>query len=283
MKNFRSKEEWTERLMLPLYENKFLETLWNAAKEKNRQQGWTLVSGAWAPWYFNIRPVGDTPQLFHDVCQAMAEMIMGYDDVDLLIGVEMAGVPLVGAVVTTLFNMGRPQRFGYTRPTPAKGLTQDGVAKMLKDIDAGVSNYNYGEKDFVEARMKDGDRIGIIDDMATNLGSKIVARALILWLAKQQGITVSCDRVFYFLNRGQDGREKGLNFATEPELALYPAKLLVDYVIEFNNAMPLLKKVMKPGEYDLVKSYQENPKQFDGSEEGLRNRNRLIAAAARGL
>ncbi|MFH0955665.1 MAG: hypothetical protein V1801_00390 [Candidatus Falkowbacteria bacterium] len=275
----RSKEEWTERLIMPLYQNQFIQTLWNAAKEKNRNEGWILVSGAWAPWYFNIRPVGDAPELFHDICQAMAEMIMGYDDVDLLIGVEMAGVPLVGAVATTLFNMGRLQRFGYTRPTPAKGLTQDGVAKLLKSIDAGVSSY--GEKDFVEARMKDGDRIGIIDDMATNLGSKIVARALILWQAKQFGLTVNCGRVFYFLNRGQDNREKGLNFAVESELALYPAKLFVDYVIEFNDAMPFLKKAMKSGEYDLITSYQANPGQFQGYENSLRDK--AIAMAAKGL
>ena len=78
MEAFKSKEEWTERLIVPLYENKFIQTLWNAAKENNRRQGWTLVSGVWAPWYFNIRPVGDAPQLFHDICQAMTEMIAGY-------------------------------------------------------------------------------------------------------------------------------------------------------------------------------------------------------------
>lgn len=277
MKTRISKEEWTEKLIEPLYQNKFIQTLYNAAKEKNRNEGWKLVSGAWSPWYFNIRPVGNTPQLFYEICLATAEMIIDYDDVDLLIGVEMAGVPLVGAVATTLFGMGRPQRFGYTRPTPAKGLTQDGVVKMLKNIDTGVANY--GEKDFVEARMKNGDKIAVFDDMATSLGSKIVARALILWQAKKLGIAVNCKRVFYFLNRGQTNRIKGLNFAAEPEIALYPAELLVDYVIEFDNAMPLLKKVMKPGEYYLIESYQKNPKQFQDEKIKLD----VIRMAARGL
>ena len=191
---------------------------------------------------------------------------------DLLIGVEMAGVPLVGAVATTLFNMGRPQRFGYTRPTPIKGVKPADVPAMLAKIESG--GFAYGQKDFVEARMKDGDRIAILDDMATTIGSKIVARALVLWQAKQQGLAVVCDHVFYFLNRGGDNRAKGRLFANETEPALSPASLAINYVIEFDNAFPLLKNVMKPREYESIRTFQDDSKNFDME--------RAVAMAARG-
>jgi len=279
----RSKEGWAERLIIPLYQNKFLETLWNAEKEINRCEGFILVSGMWAPWYFNMRPVGDAPELFDDICRAMAEMIMGFY-CNLLIGVEMAGVPLVSAVANRIYRQGYGMRFGYTRPMPIKGAKPTDVAKMFRDIEAGVSNLvSYGQKDFVEARFKDGDMIGIVDDMATTIGSKIVARAIVLWLAKRVGINVTCNQIFYLLNRGIGNRQKGIDFAQETDQDLFPAELDINYVIEFDEVLPLLKKVMKSGEYQSIIEFQENPKQFDGSEEGLRNRNRLIAAAARGL
>ncbi len=272
---------WAERLIVPLYENKFLETLWNAEKEENRQEGWRLVSLMWAPWYFNMRPVGDAPELFNDICRAMAEMISGFY-CNLLIGVEMAGVPLVSAIASKMYQQCREIRFGYTRPMPIKGAKPEQVAKMFRDIEAGVSNLvSYGQKDFVEARFRDGDIIGIVDDMATTIGSKIVARAIVLWVAKRMGINVTCNQIFYLLNRGIGNRQKGIDFAKETDPDLFPAELDVNYVIEFDEALPLLKKVMKPGEYQSIIDFQKDPKFFQGAENS--ERAKLIAAAARGL
>lgn len=255
-----SKKEWADMLMVPLYEEGYIQTLWNTKDLDKRTNGWTLKSGMWAVWFFNMRPVGDSPKLFYDICRAMADMIQEDEEVDLLIGVEMAGVPLIGGLAATLFFRGREQRFGYTRPLPEKARTPLEAFQLLQKMDADVAGY--GQKEFVEARMRQGDRVAILDDMATDLGSKLIARLLTLWEAKRRGINVSCDKIFYFLNRGKGNRLKGKNFVNESEKGLHPAELLVDYVIEFDDHLPALKKVMHPEEYEIITGFQKDPQHF---------------------
>ncbi|MDP2830505.1 MAG: hypothetical protein Q8O21_00380, partial [bacterium] len=213
--------------------------------------------------FFNMRPVGGSPELFFNICKAMADMIAEYDDADLLIGVEMAALTLVGGTSVALRLKSLWQRIGYTRPLPKKARTPKEALEILKSIKSGVANY--GQKDFVEARMRNGDKIAIFDDMATDLGSKIIARLIVLWQAEQRGISVECDKVFYLLNRNRNNREKGVRFADEPEQGLYPASLQVDYIIEFDDCFPALKKVMKPEEYKMIEDFQKDASRFQDS------------------
>jgi len=245
--------------MVPLYEAKLIQTLWNAERVKNSQEGWTLVSGAKSPWYFNIRPLGCFPRLFSDVSHAMAELVNEHRGIDLLVGIEMAGIPLVGAVSPILLEKyGREIKIGYTRPLRHKGLKPEDIVRYLEEegIDAA-----YGQKSLVEVRFSQGDNVAIFDDMATNLGSKIVARYIALWDAGQRGINLSCKTILYFLNRGAKNKELGLAFRDKaPEL--FPEELEVDYVLEFNEHLPLLRKAMRPQEYELISQYQKDPEQF---------------------
>jgi len=71
----RSNDEWADLLIIPLYNERYLQTLWNAAKEQHRREGWTLKNKSWAPWFYNMRPIGDSPKLFHDVCHGMSDLI----------------------------------------------------------------------------------------------------------------------------------------------------------------------------------------------------------------
>lgn len=266
-----TRAEWAERLIIPLYKEKYLQTLWNAEKEENRNNGWWLKSGIWAPWFFNMRPVGDSPELFFNICRAMADMIAEYDDVNLLIGVEMAALTLAGGTSIALRLKSLWQRIGYTRPLPKKARTPKEALEILKSIKSRVADY--GQKDFVEARIRNGDKIAIFDDMATDLGSKIIARLIVLWQAEQRGISAECNKVFYLLNRDKNNREKGIRFADEPEQELYPASLQVDYIIEFDDYFPALKRVMKPDEYKMIEDFQKDASQFqdrDAQKEVLR-------------
>ncbi|MFA6306981.1 MAG: hypothetical protein WCV70_03260 [Patescibacteria group bacterium] len=281
----KSKEEWASRLIVPLYNEGYIETLWNARKPYHREHGFTLkASGKWALWFFNMRPAGSSPELFYDICTSMAEMIIVHreqKELDMLIGVEMAGIPPVGAVSRAMYNLGYPMKFGYTRPLPKKVMSPIECLELLRKIDANVTGYS--NKEYVEGRLEWATNVGILDDMATNLGSKIIARLIVLWQAGLRNTSVVCNQIFYFLNRTRGNIQKGIDFVNETESGLYPASLDVNYIIEMDDHLAELKTVMKPGEFEWFTEFQKNSKQFDGSEDGLRNRREALAAAARGL
>jgi len=272
----RSTEEWAEKLFIPLYKEKFTQTLWNTDDLIRQKKGWTLKSGQWAPWFYNMRPLGDSPRLFTDCCIAMSDLISMHDDVDVLIAVEMAGINSSGGMAVAsmlLNNIGR--RIGYTRPLPKKPRTPEAAARLLREIEEGVEDY--GQKEFVECRLKNGDRVAIYDDMAMNLGSKIIARTTVLWQAKQKGINIKCNKIFYLLNRTKGNREIGLEFIDEKNQLLYPEALDVNYIIEFDDHLPTLETVMHPAEYEVISNFQKNPKQF--MDKGVQTE--VLALAAR--
>ena len=266
------KERLTKKLVFPLYEEKYIQTLWNTPWKDKQEKGWILKSGIWVPWFFNMRPVGNSPELFREICGAMAEMI-GKEDINLIIGVEMAGVPLVGGIAISSYVNGKEMRFGYTRALPLKARVPLDALRMLNEIDSGVANFDYGQKEFVEGRMVDGDSVAIVDDMATDLGSKIIARLIVLREAQWRGVKVACNKIFYFLNRGAGNRLKGLQFAEVQEMGLIPERLDVDYIVEFDECLPQLKKIMQPIEFEVISEFQKNPKRYQDEAE----RNKVLA------
>jgi orotate phosphoribosyltransferase len=260
----KSRAEWAEMLIVDLYREQYIQTVWNAYEEKNRQEGWVLKSGIWAPWFFNMRPSGNSPELFTNICQAMADMIVASPPVDVLIGVEMAGIHLVGGTSVALFlNHDYSQRIGFTRPLPKKTRKPLETMEYLQELEEVAG---YGEKSFVEARFREGDSVGVYDDMATDIGSKLIARQIILWTSKQKAVGLKCNRIFYFLNRGIGNKQKGLDFAAESKQGLFPEPLSVDYVVEFDHHLHLLKQVMKPEEYKIIADFQKDVTQFQDKD-----------------
>jgi orotate phosphoribosyltransferase len=308
------KEYWTERLIVPLYEEGHLQTLWNAKLMKNHREGWRLKNGSWSPYFFNMRQAGDSPGTFHGICSAL-DHLAEEANINLAVGVEMAGIPLVGGMQTANFERNFTTkrynyRIGYTRPLPIKPRTPIEAINILAWIDKGklgnqkkisevineitvaetwLSNFrprpskeiarikkvidilnaihlnsdqDYGQKEFLEARLNEGDRVGIIDDMSTDLGSKVIARMIVLWQAEKRGIKIDCNRILYLLNRNKENKQKGLGFANETDSRLYPDVLKVDYVIELDDSLRFLKKFMRDEEYELIVAYQKRPEQF---------------------
>ncbi|KKR19856.1 MAG: hypothetical protein UT48_C0028G0010 [Parcubacteria group bacterium GW2011_GWE2_39_37] len=247
-------------MIVPLYRERYLQTIWNAEKQVNQNEGWTLKNKTWAPWFYNMRPVGDSPELFYDVCDVMAELTEKYPEVNLLTAVEMAGLLPVGGTSIVRSGNGQPVRIAYTRPLPTKVKTPEEAVIVLNELSTDVAGY--GQKDFVEGRLIDGDNIGIFDDMANDLGSKLIARLIVLWYAEQIGCSVQCDHIFYFLNRNLKTLQTIADFPNHSNSTLKPANLKVDYVIEFIEALPLLEKVMAPAEYRVICDFQERPEHF---------------------
>lgn len=264
-------EEFLIKLFIKLYKERYTQTIWNAEHQANRENGWELKSGLLVPWFFNMRPVGSSPEPFYQICQVMGALLVKHKT-DMAVGVEMAGVPLVGGVAATMFSNGNPQRFGYTRPLPGEKIrTPKEASERLAQIGSRVEQY--GQKSFVEGRMYDDDSMAIFDDMSTNIGSKLIARLIVLWEAEQRGLNgVTCNRIFYFLDRGQEGAniKAGLNHEHENDLSLRPAALEVIYAISFNELFPHLEDVMTANEFAAIQAHQQDPERF-GSDEKWRN------------
>lgn len=248
------------RLICPLYEGRFLQTLWNAKNLKNSLEGWKLVSGLWAPWYLNLRRLGSSPELYSLVVQAMAELVFDHPEVNSLVGIEMAGIPLASAVTPILLQKyGRAVKTGYTRPLHRKARTPEEAIKILEEFGPDVAGY--GEKGYVELNFEPGDRVALFDDMATTLGSKTVRRTVVLYEAEKRGVRISCNDILYFLNREVNNKQHGLDFAiTDPEN--YPEPLKVDYIVEFDEQLPKLKEVMRPAEFEIISQFQKNRDHF---------------------
>jgi orotate phosphoribosyltransferase len=242
-----------EELFLDLYRRQFIQTLWNAEKKDNREQGWRLKNFMLVPWFFNMRPIGDAPLTFQAICKLMAKMISEHD-INLLVGVEMAGVPLIGGICLELLSLGCPvRRFAYTRPLPEKVRHPGDLQRYVE---------NYGQKDWVEGRVHQGDRCAIVDDMATNLSSKIIARCLVLLKAEDCAVQAECDKIFYFLDRGSGNRQRGLDFANEPDQSLKPAPLDVNFIVSFDAYLPYLEKVMTDNELQVITEHQKDSERF---------------------
>ncbi|MDD5032083.1 MAG: hypothetical protein PHR36_03495 [Patescibacteria group bacterium] len=272
-----SAEEWARMLFVPLYQEKFLQTIWNTPDPMRQQEGWRLKSGKWSPWFFNMRPLGDSPELFFNCCVAMADLISEHEDVDVITAVEMAGINLSGGMaVVSRSLLSIPRRIAYTRPLPKKVRTPEEAAELFSQFDEGVAGY--GQKEFIEGRLLDGDRVAIFDDMATNLGSKIIARLTVLWMAKQMGISVTCNKIFYFLNRERENRQRGLDFAKRTEPGLYPEPLHAHYVIEFDDHFPDLNGIMHPEEFQVISDFQRDD---SGRFQDKGEQQRVLALAAK--
>ncbi len=259
-------DDWLKEIFQRLYQGRFIQTIWNAYDKKNRLAGWTIKSGLWVPWFFDMRDLGDDPKLFYDVCSAMAWMISRHKDIDNLLAVEMAGIPLVGGVTALLTEMDTPKRISYTRPLKTKVRKPEELMRVLQESNVD----GYGQKDLVEGRIANDDRFAVFDDMATTLDSKIIARAILLHVAEQQGIKLTCDKVFYFLDRGKQSKKSGLDFANSDLKQLWPAQLDVNFVIQFDEYLPALEEVMTPNEFQAIADHQKDPKRF-GEDSEWRN------------
>lgn len=255
------RQKWAIGLMPSLYQSRIIQTMWNTEDPKHRENGWILKNGSWSPWFLNLRALGNFPRLFRDVCYGMAEMMDEESfNFNTLVGIEMAGIPLASGVALVLNkHYGKFKKIGYTRPLPQKPRTPEEALIILDNLD--LQAFDYGQKSFVEVGFENEDRIAIVDDMATDLGSKIIARLIILREAERRKVKVECNKIFYFLNRNKNNAQSASYFKHAlPEL--YPAELEINYLIEFEDCLPLLEDRMRVGEFKTILEYQKNSLAF---------------------
>lgn len=248
----KEREEKAKTILIDLYRNGFIETIYNTGNKEHQKKGWTLKSGAWSPWYFNLRPVGACPKIVSDITYAMNHMVRDeVPDLSQIVGIEMAGVPLVSAISTASGPGCELIPYSYTRAIPGgKPRTPAEAKKTLSKLKV---DFGYGGKELVEGRFENGESLCIIDDMVTDFGSKLIAKYIVEYELERRGIkNVKIEHVAVVLDREQGAKKA----AEEHQMHLHP-------LIKFKTfGLDWLRDIMMPEEWKLINDYQQNPEKY---------------------
>ena len=285
--------EWEEQkielardLTPRLYSGQYLQSIFNAWEERHQNGGWILKNKDWSPYFLNMRPIGNSPDLLADVAFAMALLHENeMPDVNKVVGVEMAGIPI--ATATSMINherRGFSLPFCYTRPLD-RYPTEEELKKALETgdtLDLKIRKpkqaietletmkrkgelKRYGQKNLVEGRLVDGDVFAIWDDMATDSASKLIARLILQYEAERLGVDIECVDAGYSLDRGAGAVKAGIEYAEKgKEIGdPNPQSMFMHFIIDLTSVgLPTLESVMAPHEFALIRSYQEDKERY---------------------
>ena len=226
----------TKDILAALYEQGLIKT-WH----RDRPEGWTLVSGLWSPFYINLRALPSCPRLFMAVGERLGEMILERCDVDSVMGIAMAGIPIASAVAV---QYGIPML--YTRKL-------QGVKSLEVLREAAVQ---YGQHSLVEGAMQDGDRVVAIDDLVTRFDSKLIAGEQLAMEADRRGVDVSCGDVAVLVDREQGAADiaaqHGINLH-----ALIPFQ---------SRGIDWLRDAFTDIEYDVISDYLHDSDKYQDDQ-----------------
>jgi len=258
------KEEMVIDLTPRLYDDVYIETIFNARDNKNQNEGWHLKKkryredGDWSPWFLNLRPIGASPRLLADVGEALGLMFENdMAECNKILGVEMAGIPIATATsMVSLERRGIELPFAYTRPLEKKVRNPVEAFNLLKEMMDKGELTKYGEKNLIEGRIESGDNIAVWDDMVTDIGSKLIARLILFFEARRLGLErIGCYHASALLDREQGAVEAGLNndkSTTDPR----PQKIYMHTIIPWKSrGLDICKPRMHPDEYELILDY----------------------------
>jgi len=220
-----------------LYEKGLIKTWY-----RDNPEGWTLVSGLWSPFYIQLRPLSSYPELLRKVGYALGEMVREEcKDVNKVVGVAMTGIPLAVAI-----SLQTDIPAGFTRKLEHVRSSDDFKRNIQR----------YGEHTLVEGEFENGDRIAVIDDLATKFDSKLVAIEQINQEAKKSGITVKCKHVVVLLDREQGAVE----VASQHGISFHS-------IIPFKSkGIAWLKNLLSEIEYKVITEYLRDEKKYQDAE-----------------
>jgi orotate phosphoribosyltransferase len=228
------KHELADELVRRLYEVGLIRT-WL----RDRPEGWELMSGAWSPFYVNLRGAPGDPQLFRFMVDASAELVRNeLPEATQLVGLAAAGVPIAAAAA---YALGLPM--GFTRKLPN---VRDLVA-LEREVGA------YGGHALVEGGFRAGDRVVLVDDVVTGFDSKEIAlRQLQLELERRGVAGVDVEAILVLVERGAEARRR----------AAAAGVRLVSLVLLDDRQLGALDGLASARELEVIGAYLRDPAPF---------------------
>lgn len=235
---YEEKQAVARTILTLLYENRMIRTFY-----RDRPEGWTLISGLYSPMYIQLRPLVSYPQVFSEVCRAMARLVQEEaPDITRVIGIAMAGVPIAAGMSLV---GGIPA--GFTRK-----MENVKSPEAFREVIG-----RYGEHALLEGELAGGDRIALVDDLVTRFDSKLVALEQVNHEVRRRGLAnVECKKVVVVLDREQGGQQAAQKEGIEL-LSLIRFKTV---------GLPLLEEVMNRTEWEVLTRYLNDPDYFQDKE-----------------
>ncbi len=214
-------------IMIGLYEKGMIETWY-----KNRPEGYMMHGGLWSPFYLNLRKLPSCPEIYQKAGDALS-LRMGeigfrpYGN-DKVVGVAYAGIPMA-----TLLS----SRVGY----PALYTRKENGHEA------------YGVHSSLEGELRNGDRLVLVDDVATVLSTKLAEMERILRITKERGLDrVELKNILVLVDREQGGEE----------IARRNGYTLSSVIKFASEGMALLRDRMADEEYDIIVDYLKDPDRY---------------------
>jgi orotate phosphoribosyltransferase len=223
-------------LMRGIYENRMILTA-----ERDKPEGWKLVSGLWSPFYIQLRLISSYPKILQRAGKAIAIMLKEEaPNVNRLVGIAFAGTPIATAA-------------SIESGIPACHTRKLVGAKTAAEMKRAMKEY--GQHSLVEGIVEDGDVLCLVDDLVTGMDSKVTARSQVLTEMKGREIqNVVCEDVAVVVDRQQGAAER----AKELGMRLHSAIRFVD------EGLPLVRDLMSKSEYETISDYLADPKRYQG-------------------
>ena len=228
------KPEVAGRILRLLYEHKMIRTFF-----RDRADGWTLVSGLYSPIYIQLRQLLSHPEVFIEVCSALAKMAKSeVPSLKKVVGIAMAGIPIASGMC-------------YAGNFPGCFTRKmEGVQSVDHFREVIVQ---YGEHSLVEGEIENGDDIVLVDDLVTRFDSKLIAFEQIKHEIRTRRLkNVTCSNVVVILDPEQ-GASEAAEVSGFKIISLIPLKSV---------GMDLLKGTMHDSEWEVIKDYLNDPQAF---------------------
>lgn len=204
-------------------------------------QGWILISGLWSPIYLNLRTLGSHPAILRRIGYALTRLIQEECLCNRVVGIATAGIPIATAIS---IHSGIPM--GYTRKL-------EGV-QTLAEFNEKISQY--GQHALVEGEFESGDSIALVDDLVTQLNSKLIAREQMITEAQSRDIEINCNTIVVLVDREQGAHQS----AVQSGLSLHS---LIPFQSE---ALEWLKSKFSQIEYDIISHYFQDPTYYQNKQ-----------------
>ena len=233
------KKKLGKEIIQLLYEEGMIKTC-----HRDKPEGWTLASGLWSPFYIQLRPLSSHPILLKEIANAMGKMIKEEaPHVNKLLGVAMAGIPIVSAI-------------SVVRGVPSLYSRKLEGVRTLEGLRVKLSEY--GEHSMIEGKLSSGDTVAVVDDMVTTLESKLIAiEQLRFEINKRNLHGIQCSDVFVLLDREQGALQSAGKYGIELH-SLIPFK---------SQGLAWLRDKITEQEFKLISDYLRGSENYQKKDE----------------